>query len=99
MIIYEVNLEIKLEISINYRSWLKKHMSDMLRIDGFDHANIYYQPELKEKDFITIQYFVSSMEHLKNYFQEKAEKMRKEAIFLFGDGFKASRRILEKISL
>ena len=41
MILYEVNLEISNEIFDEYMAWLRPHIQEMLRFQGFIKADIY----------------------------------------------------------
>src|SRR5687767_12455627 len=39
-VIYEVNLAVDREIAVEYRSWLVKHVQEMLALPGFTGARI-----------------------------------------------------------
>ena len=48
MILYEVNLEISNEIFDDYMAWLRPHIQEMLRFQGFIKADIYTNTEQEE---------------------------------------------------
>lgn len=95
MIIYEVNLEIQKVILSDYLDWLKLHISDMLKFDGFQSHQLF-TIESEDKNFVllSVHYHVESRKKLQDYFDHHAIAMRDEAIKKFGDRFKANRRIL-----
>jgi hypothetical protein len=102
-IVYEVNLEINEEVYESYMEFLKVHVGDMLKFEGFISAKIFTRNPKNENDtysfenpkLVTCQYVLKSIEHLENYIQNNSAKMRDEAIKLFGSNFKAKRRVLE----
>ena len=98
-IVYEVNIKISIDIVDEYLSWLNEHVSEILKIDGFQSAKLYKE-NIASLDFfaLTIHYTVSSRNILKNYFSEHAEIMRQKGIDRFGDKFTTTRRILEEKS-
>jgi len=100
MVIYEVNLFINKSIFDDYKKWLEEHITEMLMFQGFSEAKI-----LSESDFgvandnnveskLTVQYVIQSRADLNDYFEKKASIMRKKGTDLFGDRFRAERRIL-----
>jgi len=101
MIIYEVNLSIQKEIADSYKQWLKKHMSEMLKIEGFNKAQMFYRdptdatPKDENVILLTIHYTINDRKNLERYFSHEAKKMRQEAMDLFGNKFSATRRVLE----
>ena len=101
MYIYEVNLDIQLDVYDKYMTWLKTHINEMLKIKGFQSAQVYYR-ETTEKNtnnlkLITVHYEVDSQESLNNYFEKQAPQMRQEGIKLFDTKFSATRRVLKKV--
>lgn len=96
MIIYEVNLEIQSEILAEYLVWLKKHIAEILQIEGFVKATIYKveRNDLENSYAFSVQYYLASREFLESYFANHSQRLRQEGIDKFGDKFKASRRIL-----
>lgn len=97
MIIYEVNLLINKKIVDAYKKWLSEHVKDMLSFEGFLDAKIFsnllYHHELQEA--LIIHYTVDSIANLERYFTFHADSMRQKGTVLFGDQFKAERRILK----
>lgn len=96
MIIYEVTLFINKNIFAKYKDWLISHVHGMLKFEGFMGARILahsdYHHEL-EKSLI-VHYHVDSIMHLNDYFNRYADAMRQKGVDLFGDQYRAERRIL-----
>ena len=98
-LIYEVSIQVSLDILDDYLSWLDVHISEILDIDGFESAKIYKESITSSDSFaLTIHYSVSIKAALDSYFSNNAEIMRQKGIDRFGDKFSATRRILEKIN-
>ncbi|MBI2786757.1 MAG: DUF4286 family protein, partial [Legionella longbeachae] len=95
MVIYEVNLVISGNIYPEFQLWLKKHVKEIVQIQGFVQASILKPENDKISDFekLTVQYLLENREYLNVYFMEFAAKMREEGIKLFKDKFSADRRI------
>ncbi len=94
-IIYEVNLEVDSSIKQAFLAWLKKHIKDMLSIDGFLAATLLKEKHAGDSPIWSVRYEVASLEHLQLYFKTQAERMRQDGLDRFGDSFAASRKILE----
>lgn len=95
-IIYEVNLDVKKAVEGLYKSWLLKHVEDMLRIKGFEKAEVAEEdPESGIESLkMSVRYTLSSLQDLNHYFDHEAEKMRAQGLDKFEGQFSASRRIL-----
>ncbi len=94
-IIYEVNLEVDSSIEEAFLNWLKTHIADMLRIDGFLAATLLKERHSGKSLIWSVRYEVASIEQLEVYFAVQAQSMRQDGIKRFGDLFTASRKILE----
>lgn len=96
-IIYEVNLSVQKEIDHAYKDWLSGHVEEMLRIDGFEKAEIAESETGPESSNIelSVRYTLSSAKHLNDYFDHHAEKMRGDGQARFDGQFSASRRVLK----
>lgn len=98
-VIYEVNLEIQKEYAEDYMNWLRPHMMDMLKFEGFISGTIsdfervkeYNDPSIVAK---VVTYRVRSREDLQKYFDYGATKMRGQATNKFKGKFKAWRRVI-----
>ncbi|MCB0357216.1 MAG: DUF4286 family protein [Bdellovibrionales bacterium] len=98
-LIYEVNLEIDPSIYEAYKTWLNKHITEMLLQPGFVSANCYQVKDTTQQScLLTIHYHVTSDHALQDYLTHKAPFMRKEGYEKFGQNFKATRRILYAMS-
>ena len=92
MLIYEVNLDVDLEIVKPFEKWLQKHIEDMLNLEVIESAYYFKIHESKNK-FVT-HYRMESLEKLTVYYQDHSEQMRSEAHELFTGQFRAHRRVL-----
>lgn len=103
MLIYEVNLEVNESVKFKYAGWLPSHLEKMLKFRGFRHAYWFYRdPQIENLaenlTLWTIHYIVDDIGCLNEYLQGPAKEMRQETIDLFGDQFKATRRILTPLA-
>ena len=106
MLIYEVNLTVDGDVAPRYSTWLREHVREILDIDGFEAAVWFERSE--DGDTVpdadeptdprewTIQYQVRDRESLQTYFDEHAERLRREGVEKFGDHVESSRRIFEQ---
>lgn len=96
MIIYEVNLIIQNKIFDEYMRWLKNHITDMLKFDGFIRAEtgLIKEDNQQAEKTIRINYLIESEKQLENYLKEHAATVRNHAVKKFGSQFSASRRII-----
>ena len=100
MIGYEVNLEVDARLRGDYLAWLQAHVDEMLRFDGFVSARIeeVIEPAPATGRFaLCVRYQVRDMASLEDYFAHHAARMRDDGIARFGDGFRASRRVLRVV--
>lgn len=106
MLIYEVNLTVDADIATEYSTWLREHIREMLKRDGFEAAAWYTRTDgtdtLPERSaptgprHWTIHYQVGSRDHLQQYLNNAAERMWQKGHDRFGDRFSAERRILDQ---
>lgn len=98
MIIYEVNLTIEKAIYQDYYPWLLEHIDVVLKIPGFQQAQIY---QIKSDDVnaeqLTVHYTLASEQDLDNYLTHHAAALRADAVNRFGSRFSAVRRILNPV--
>lgn len=97
MIIYEVNLELDSTIYDAFLNWLPMHIAEILSLNGFKNAYILHESNNESYPKIIVQYILENHDDLQNYFDHHATSMRNKTVELFGDKFKATRRILELI--
>lgn len=96
-IVYEVNLEVEPELTDKFLTWLKLHIVEMLEIPGFLSATLFESADNNFQNQWTVHYHISNEQMLDQYFAKEAPEMRQQAIDLFGEKFKATRRILRAI--
>ena len=97
--VYEVNLEVKAHRTQEFHAWLTPHIEEMLTFRGFIAATWYVRNPQDEGlqtagTLWTIHYTLSGPEDFQNYLDTHASRMRADGMALFGDEFKASRRLL-----
>lgn len=95
--IYEVNLTLDSGIVTEFREWLGLHIDDMLRIDGFESAEVLLieEPEPSPgKVALSVRYLLRDRAALNQYLATHAAQMRAEGINRFGEQFSATRRVL-----
>ena len=99
MIIYEVNLTIKLPIFDEYYQWLIAHANKMLAFPGFQTAEIGLIENIDDTTSkkLRVSYTITAYHHLEDYLTNHAITMRGEAIQKFGDQFSATRRIMTNV--
>ena len=96
MIRYEVTLKIEKNIRKSFETWLEPHVQEMLTFDGFIKATIHKEiSEDNDISILIVNYKVSSIDNLKYYFNNNADKMRQDGLSKFPKGFTATRRIFD----
>ncbi len=94
MVIYEVNLRIENEVAEDAAVWLRRHIRQMLGMEGFRRATWYFRNSDADCQQWTMVYQVENWRHLERYLETEANAMRKEASDRFGDRIQADRRVL-----
>ena len=98
-IIYEVNLEVDVEVLDTFVPWLEEHIEQMLTFDGFKSSEVLTDEENEEegsqRKHYTVQYRLENRASLNSYFENHAAAMRGDGMNRFGGKFSATRRILE----
>ena len=98
MIVYEVNLFVRLEIAVEYREWLDAHVREIVALPGFLGAEVFErrEPAAGEGELaLCTQYRLRDAAALDEYLREHAPRLRADGIARFGDRFRAERRVLE----
>lgn len=100
MIVYEVSIEVDRAIGDAYADWLREHVAQILRIDGFLAAQRYERhdvpPDAPRRGFV-IAYRLRDAAALETYFAEHAAALRADGERRFGGRFSASRRVLREL--
>ena len=99
MIVYEVNLDIDRTIADAYRDWLQAHVAEMLALPGFVDARCHEvvdDPPDPLRLRLCVHYRLQDLAALERYLREHAPRMRADGVARFGDGFRASRRVLRE---
>ena len=101
MIVYEVNLFVQRAIEAEYRVWLDAHVREILALPGFTAAEVFerHEPAAGAGEFVLCtQYRLRDAAALADYLREHAPRLRAEGIARFGAGFRAERRVLERVA-
>jgi hypothetical protein len=100
-VIYEVNLVINNSILDDYLAWLKPHMEEITKLDGFVGSNLFKVENLGSEHLVdgdttsyTAVYYLSNRQSLQDYFDVHAARLRGDGVNRFKDQFNATRRIL-----
>jgi hypothetical protein len=96
MIIYNVTLNIDNSIHDKWLVWIKEHIPQVLATGKFIEAKLTkVLVDEEEGTTYSIQYRAKSREDLEDYYQNHAERLRKEGLQLFSDKMLAFRTELE----
>lgn len=101
MIVYEVNLFVRRAIAVEYRAWLDAHVREMVALPGFAGAEVFERLEPAPADgevALCTQYRLHDAAALAAYLREHAPRLRADGVARFGDGFRAERRVLERVA-
>ncbi|CAN5139645.1 hypothetical protein BH24PSE2_BH24PSE2_04860 [soil metagenome] len=95
-LIYEVTLEVDPEVARDFDEWLSSHVAEMLKLPGFERADLETDAEPGESTRLrrTVRYQIRDRAALDGYFSRHATRMRQSSVERFGDRFSATRRIL-----
>ncbi len=100
MYIYNVTINIEESVHEKWRQWMQeKHIPDMLATGKFSKAimsRVLVEEEMGGLTY-SVQYTTDSKETLNKYYQEDANKLRKEVLQLFPNQFVAFRTELKII--
>ena len=100
MIVYEVNLFVRRAIEAEYRAWLDAHVREIVALPGFEGAEVFARQEpaaAGDEVALCTQYRLRDAEALQAYLREHAPRLRADGVARFGDGFRAERRVLERL--
>src|SRR5688500_10088869 len=93
--IYEVSLSVERDVAAEYEAWLAPHIIEILAIDGFIAAEWYECTDVAvERREYVVRYEVRDRAALDNYFQNHAERMRRDLTDRFTGKFTATRRVM-----
>ena len=100
MTVYEVSIEIDLELAADYRGWLAGHVRELLALPGFVSAQVFEveaETDKPERVGVVVQYRLSSHEALVRYLADHAPAMRAKADAHFLGRYSAKRRVLNPL--
>ena len=100
MIVYEVSIEVDRAVADAYADWLRDHVAQILRIDGFVQARRHERNDLPAdapRRCFVIVYRVRDQAALDAYFADHAAALRADGERRFGGRFSASRRVLHEL--
>lgn len=95
MTIYEVNLTVQDHVAAAYLTWLREHIAQILRLDGFRYASLSEaEGAAPGTHAFVVHYYLDDRESLEEYFTHHAAALRQDGIDRFGDTFSATRRVM-----
>jgi quinol monooxygenase YgiN len=93
MVYYEVEMMVEDTIKQDFLLWLSDHMAHMLKIEGFESAELYQKlNEYPSK--MMARYQLKDKASLHNYFEQHATKMRDQLPLEWVDYISFHRRVL-----
>lgn len=94
MYIYEVSLQIELDIYEAYRAYLARHVPEVVKCAGFLKADILVATEISDGiQRVRVLYYANALDTIHQYFEQYAADMRTDALKHFPTGFSASRAV------
>lgn len=104
MIIYNVTVNIDETIHKEWLAWIKDHIAQVLATGKFKDAKLTRVLVEEKLGGITyaIQYRAFSRESLDAYYNEDAERLRKDVLKMFGDktvSFRTELEIIDEFSV
>ena len=100
MTVYEVSIDIDIELAADYRAWLAGHVRELLALPGFVSAQVFEieaETADPERVGLVVHYRLSSHEALVRYLAEHAPTMRAKADAHFLGRYSARRRVLNPL--
>ena len=98
MIIYNVTINVDKSVKDEWLVWIKEHIPQVLATGKFKEAKLTkVLVEDPEADTYSVQYRAHSKEALKAYYEEDAERLRRDGLKRFADKVLAFRTELEVI--
>jgi hypothetical protein len=96
-IVYEVNVEVDVEVQAAYRAWLIDHIAEILALPGFTGARVFdvlEPPPAEGRVALCVQYALTDRAALEDYLRDHAPRLRADGVARFGERFRAHRRVL-----
>ena len=89
-VVYEVTLRVRPAIATAYRAWLDDHVREIVALPGFLDARVSL--------VFCCHYRLSGAAAFDAYLRDHAPRLREDGLRRFGDGFTATRRVLEVVA-
>ena len=98
-VVYEVTLRVRPAIAIAYRAWLDDHVREIVALPGFLDARVSrVVPDEADAVVLCCHYRLSGAAAFDAYLRDHAPRLREDGLRRFGDGFTATRRVLEVVA-
>lgn len=98
-VVYEVNVEVDVEIAAAYRAWLRAHIAEILALPGFVDARTFEVLDpapTAGRIALCVQYRLTGTAALDAYLREHAPRLRADGVARFGERVRAQRRVLRE---
>jgi len=94
-VIYEVRVEVDQEVAPVYLVWLREHIRQIVRVAGFERAELFAQQESSGPVQVwLVHYVAASLKTIEDYLSEHSQKFRAEGVERFDGRFQIERKIL-----
>ena len=102
MIIYNVTLNIKKDVELEWIKWMKeKHIPDIMKTNHFNSWKMFkilVPAGMPDEITYVVRYTTNSMEKYEEYARNEAPRLQREHVEKYPGKFTASRAILEDIT-
>jgi len=100
MILYNVTVNVDLDIHDEWLNWMKtKHVPDVMATGCFVQNFIYHivNPIPESGESYSFQYLCNDVSDLENYIQNYAPALKAEVIERYGEKFVAFRTVMQSV--
>lgn len=102
MIIYNVTLNIKKDVELEWVKWMKeKHIPDIMKTNHFNSWKMFkilVPAGMPDETTYVVRYTTNSMEKYEEYARNEAPRLQIEHVEKYPGKFTASRAILEGVT-
>lgn len=98
MFIYEVSIQLPVEILLEFKEWLRPHIAEMTQLPYFTSARLFEAQNLENGSIeLKVHYTLKSATSLELYLQEAAPRMRGQLPSHLAEKVRYSRHLLTSV--